>query len=309
MIIGPATTAYGLLAAVEDGERLVLSVAGYSAPNIRYASAVLMMRFLLEKRRQQDAAADAERGLYFFQYDDYARQQIRSVALGRMVGTAAFVELIVDPYFFFSRGFDELRVLSAAGTLPPWSERAETVFWRGSGSHNGWTTSGAPVKSLQDIQRVQMALRLRDNSRADVGLVGAWNEQPEAETLQFLSQERILRTHTPMRDHAQYRYQIDIDGVANAWATLERFLCGSCVLKVQSLFEMWYYPSIHPWVHYVPVQADLSDLEERLHWCFEHSEEARAIAEAGRAFALSLTYEAAVDHSVRALSACRIAVS
>ena len=309
MMMPPISTAYCILTTVEDGDRLQQSIAGHSAPNVRYPSAVLMMRSLLASRRRRLDGPDRGRGLYLFQYDDHVHQQVRSVALGRLVGAAPFVELIVDPYFFFGNGYEELRSLSAADTLPSWSERADTVFWRGSGSNNGRTATGDTISGLADVPRIALALRLRNNPFADVGVIGAWNEQPVRETTDYLHRERILRPQTPMREHANYRYQIDIDGVANAWATLERFLCGSCVLKVQSRFEMWYYPSLRPWVHYVPLRGDLDDLEERLEWCRAHPEDARAIAEAGRRFALALTYEAAIEHSVSALSACRIALS
>ena len=32
----------------------------------------------------------------------------------------------------------------------------------------------------------------------------------------------------------------------------------------------WYYDSMRPWVHFVPVRADLSDLEQRFHWAEAH---------------------------------------
>ena len=302
---GPAHSAHALLAAVEQGGRVTLSSAGYSAPNIRFFSAIDMIRLLLEARRRS-VPPERTRGLTLLQYDDHAFLEIRSLAFGRVVGAAPFVELIVDPYFFFSEGFKDIRAASAAGALPPWSERRDVVFWRGSGSHNGWTASGRRVETLHDIPRIAMALRLRDDPRADVGLVGAWNDQPEAETEAFLDAERILRPRADMLAHARYRYQLDIDGVANAWATLERLLTGSCVLKVATPFEMWFYPRLQPWVHYVPVRGDLEDLQERLDWCRSHEQGAREIAEAGRALALSLTYQGALDQAVKALSACRL---
>jgi hypothetical protein len=36
---------------------------------------------------------------------------------------------------------------------------------------------------------------------------------------------------------------------------------------------------IKPWVHYVPVSADFSDLEKNIKWIFENDEEARKIAD------------------------------
>ena len=42
---------------------------------------------------------------------------------------------------------------------------------------------------------------------------------------------------------------------------------------------MWYFPLLKPFVDYVPVKADLSDLEEKIKWCRDHDDECRKIAE------------------------------
>ena len=36
-----------------------------------------------------------------------------------------------------------------------------------------------------------------------------------------------------------------------------------------------------PWIHYVPVKEDLSDVEEKVAWIVEHDEEAQYIAKRG----------------------------
>lgn len=42
---------------------------------------------------------------------------------------------------------------------------------------------------------------------------------------------------------------------------------------------------LQPWVHFVPVATDLSDLPARVRWLQEHDGEARAISQAARRFA------------------------
>ena len=293
------------MAAVETDEDLRLSAAGDWAANARYPYAVALFRRLLALRRDRNPPAGA-RSLYLFQYDDYAQKNVRSIGFGRIAGEAPFVELIPDPYFLWSRGFQELRTLAVEDRLPDWSERADTLFWRGSGTHNLQNSADQWIVDLRDIPRVQLALRLRDHAHADIGLTAAWKDQPPEPTLAFYRQERIFGAAISMHEHANYRFQIDIDGVGNAWATLQRFLCGSCVLKVETPFEMWFYPRMQAWRHYVPVRADMEDLEERLDWCLTHPHEARAIGEAAQQLALSITFEAAEDGAVAAVSACRI---
>ena len=55
-------------------------------------------------------------------------------------------------------------------------------------------------------------------------------------------------------------------------------------------------PAIRPWVHYVPVNADLSNLVERARWLLTHPEAAANIAKRGQEHAQRyLTYAAAVE--------------
>jgi len=56
-----------------------------------------------------------------------------------------------------------------------------------------------------------------------------------------------------------YKYQLDIDG--NAWSgRFHRLMASnSCVLK-STIFPEWYSERIQPWVHFVPVKIDYSDL-------------------------------------------------
>ena len=43
----------------------------------------------------------------------------------------------------------------------------------------------------------------------------------------------------------------------------------------------WYDERIQPWVHYIPVAMDYSDLSDRLDWALAHDAEASAIAARG----------------------------
>jgi hypothetical protein len=38
---------------------------------------------------------------------------------------------------------------------------------------------------------------------------------------------------------------------------------------------------LEPWVHYIPLNKELSDVEERMQWVIDHDEEAQQIARRG----------------------------
>ena len=47
----------------------------------------------------------------------------------------------------------------------------------------------------------------------------------------------------------------------------------------------WYHDHLEPWVHYIPVAVDLSDLKAKYDWAESHPQETQRIAEAGTEFA------------------------
>ena len=74
----------------------------------------------------------------------------------------------------------------------------------------------------------------------------------------------------------KHKYLLVIDG--NAAATrLPPFLCTSSLVFLVQGMDEWFYDRIKPWVHYIPVALDLSDLEERVQWALQNDEEAQAI--------------------------------
>ncbi|WWC86254.1 uncharacterized protein L201_001127 [Kwoniella dendrophila CBS 6074] len=61
----------------------------------------------------------------------------------------------------------------------------------------------------------------------------------------------------------QYKYLLDIDG--NGWsARFKRLMTTNSVVLKSTIFPEWYTDRIQPWVHYIPIKADLTDLYDVL---------------------------------------------
>jgi protein glucosyltransferase len=58
------------------------------------------------------------------------------------------------------------------------------------------------------------------------------------------------------------------------------------LLNVADPHVEFFQSQLKPWVHYVPVARDFSDLNSRLQWLGDHQAEAQKIGEAGRDWAL-----------------------
>uniref|UniRef100_A0A0G4GZ52 Glycosyl transferase CAP10 domain-containing protein n=1 Tax=Chromera velia CCMP2878 TaxID=1169474 RepID=A0A0G4GZ52_9ALVE len=71
-----------------------------------------------------------------------------------------------------------------------------------------------------------------------------------------------------------------ISSAGNTFASLEvnAYASGSLLLKHTHINEHWLSFFFHPWIHYVPVNFDYSDLKEKITWAREHDEAAKLIA-------------------------------
>ena len=243
-------------------------------------------------------------GTLFFQFDDFAHNSLLSIAYGCASGAETVVRLIPDAYFFASEGYKETRLAMSADLLPLWSDRENKIFWRGSASHNACALDGSLILGPNQIPRVALCLKLQSRVDADIGLIG-WNIGfPPPEIVEdFIKAHSICKPMVPMLEHANYKLQMDIDGVGNAWSFLDKLLMGSCILKVQSPLKQWFYDELHAWEHYVPVRSDLSDLEQQLDWCLSNDGRAKEIGEEGQRAAVRHTYDAGLSFGRQAILA------
>jgi hypothetical protein len=82
----------------------------------------------------------------------------------------------------------------------------------------------------------------------------------------------------PRKDMIGYKYILDIDGNSSTWdATAWKLNSGSVILKSESMWSQWFYEDYKPWVHYVPVAEDFSDIQEKYAWCESHQDECVAM--------------------------------
>jgi hypothetical protein len=284
---------YAMLA-IQQGDTIQFVFEGFPAPGARTTPTIRLARALL---RALYPAGSHARQMIVFQVHDRAEYDVASVAYGRRVGASPAVRLLPDTVFLLDRcGFREIRDAISSGRLPHWNDRRSIVFWRGSPTTNGSSVDGGPVERLEQVPRVTMCLALKHHPRTDVAIMAPWpwGSWPVGDQADWLSREGVYRPPAmPMIHHAKYRFLIDIDGMANAWSFFEKLLLGACILKVRSPFEQWFYGEIAEWQHFVPIEHDLADLTEKIEWCQQHQDEARAIAERGQRFAMQHNYEVA----------------
>ncbi|KAG9027172.1 Glycosyltransferase Family 90 domain containing protein [Tulasnella sp. JGI-2019a] len=202
---------------------------------------------------------------------------------------------------------------------PDWDDKPdERLVWRGrttggrSDEHSRWELSQrvrlveltnrdhgevdvlTSPSGSEHTHRSNQSLDLKwaNENFMDIGFVGQAIHCSE-EICEIM--ERDLAFKPLMTDHEifQYKYIMDIDG--NGWsARFKRLMTTRSLILKSTIFPEWYTDRIQPWVHYVPVKNDLTDLYDIMTFfrgnrdgSGSHNELARQIAMEGRQWSLS----------------------
>ena len=91
----------------------------------------------------------------------------------------------------------------------------------------------------------------------------------------------------------KYKFLIDIQGAGYSGRTKILLWSHRPLLIVERNPVEFFYKDLKPFLHYIPVKEDLSNLIEQVNWCFDNYEKALEIAENAYLFCtLNLTREA-----------------
>ena len=89
----------------------------------------------------------------------------------------------------------------------------------------------------------------------------------------------------PIQEHIQFKYQILVDGNTCTFSRAYWQMLSNCVIfKQKSTHVQWYYKGLLPYVHYVPVKENSSDLTRKINWAKKHDKKMLRISKNATAF-------------------------
>ena len=147
----------------------------------------------------------------------------------------------------------------------PWEEKMEKIFWRGRDSNK------------ERLKLVRMAREYPGYINASMTAFFFFRDE---------ATELGTTPHVPFFEFFNYKYQLCIDGTVAAYRLPYLLAGGSVVFKTESKYFEHFYPDLEPWVHYIPVNEDLSNLVERIQWARENDGKSFEIAQNARSYAL-----------------------
>ena len=165
-----------------------------------------------------------------------------------------------------------------------WESKKAQLIWRGSTAQKDLYDSCELMTSenFHLYSRVKLCELSRDyphllNAKFTCFVQGA-------ESIPCLSEFR--GEYISFEEQFHYKYHLFIDGNAAPYsASGWKFFTNSLIFKPESVWVQWYFNALKPFVHYVPVKKDLSDLADKIIWAQVSDEKAKKIAGNARAFA------------------------
>jgi hypothetical protein len=101
-----------------------------------------------------------------------------------------------------------------------------------------------------------------------------------------------------MKQMLQYKAIVILEGNDVASGLKWALLSNSVVMMQPPTYTSWAMEEmLQPWVHYIPLNEELSDVEEKMQWVVDNDEQAQHIAETGSFWIQDLVFhpDASID--------------
>jgi hypothetical protein len=160
----------------------------------------------------------------------------------------------------------ELPVLNAS----MWQAKEGKAFWRGSATGAIYTS-----QNWRNMTRTKLVALC--NARGELCDGGMTRCRQCSEDAKASMQEAIgFVEGTPPDEFEKYKYAILVDGNSSPSSRSRRFFSGSSLVMWQETpyFE-FFYSSLRPYRHYVPLARDVGDLYQQIEWAQAHDVEAQ----------------------------------
>lgn len=166
-----------------------------------------------------------------------------------------------------------------------WKDKKNIAFFRGSATGS---------MELKFNQRLQITKLSNEWSKSKPNLLNAgivsWNSKDKIDSkcrinyikpYEMKRMNIVLKEKIPMNKQLIYKYILNIDGHSKPNRTSYLLNCGSVMFIVESKFVIgnicWFDNVLKPYIHYIPIKYDFSDLEEKILWCRKNDDKCKNI--------------------------------
>ena len=181
----------------------------------------------------------------------------------------------------------------------PWHQKKNAAIWRGgltgiyrNGFKLGMLKSKTPTQVCQMMHRCNLVLSHAASSLVDAQLIGTPKHVPAS----IGTAQLYAPTKASYADMLQYKAIIMLEGNDISSGLKWALYSNSVVMTQPPTKTSWALEELlEPWVHYVPLKEDLTDVEEKMQWILDHDDEAQEIVRRGSLWVQDLLYHPEVE--------------
>ena len=150
-----------------------------------------------------------------------------------------------------------------------WKNKRNECVWRGSPT--GIQDSGEGMNT----KNIRMILCYKYKNKYNIGIIYTWNRWDKS----------CVKPELTIKELLQYKYQISVPGNDKDSGLNWKLASNSVVLMAKPAIESWLMEGLlQPYIHYVLLKDDYSDLDEILVWCKNNDEKCQEIVKNANMF-------------------------
>jgi Glycosyl transferase family 90 len=193
----------------------------------------------------------------------------------------------------------------------PWRDKKNAAIWRGAltginrnGTRNmqDLVTSSSTIDANQTavcltLQRCKLVYEHASSHLVNASLTSVVAYHPNnrfrTSFLPYVLEDgvHLVGPHLSYTDLLQYKALIMLEGNDISSGLKWALYSNSVVLMQRVTYTSWAMEELlEPWVHYIPLADDLSDVEEKVQWVLDHDEKSQQIAHSGSLWISDLVY-------------------
>ncbi len=193
-------------------------------------------------------------------------------------------KLLLPDAHMLMRSWSELaQTIETVNNNDPWENKLNKIFWRGA-------STGSAAENFYNITNFDKFARLKlvflsklypDLIDAKLNRYPDFSDDKDGDnlkkilTLVFGDDNEMVKEI----DHLKYKYLIALDGNTCPWVRVPWIMLSNSVLLKQETRKIeWFYSALKPYVHYVPIREDLTDIFKQIEWMKDHDLELKQIS-------------------------------
>lgn len=172
----------------------------------------------------------------------------------------------------------------------PWHKKKGRLIWRGGPAQNAkWRPSDKFSLMNTDMMKWKLVSKHTNSSLIDAKY--ALKFERDEEKYDWMPADYLLSSHTEKDEQLENKYLMSIEGNDVSSGLKWMLFSNSAVFLPPNMYESWAMEGLlEPFVHFIPVKADMSDVVEMVEWAESNPEKAQQIAERSTLFIYDLLF-------------------